>query len=231
VRLRLHGTLGECQEAARRLAEVFQVVAVSPPYPDRGPSTLVRVRRGAPLAVRIVTARGHRAPPGSFSLTPNGSSRGSTPSSPSVTIRASPGRHQRFVTTAQAVSRASVTIRPSPAAAPMDRNSNPSKQGGRYGPTVSRCYEPTATGWTLACPTVRHTPSSAWAPALARVARDVPVVPRRGVRGEDASSPRPGCRPARPEARGAARARCPAVKRECPAPRRSAGPRGKPIRA
>jgi len=43
MKLRLHGTPGECQEAARRLAEVSQVVAVSPPYPDRGPSTLVRV--------------------------------------------------------------------------------------------------------------------------------------------------------------------------------------------
>ena len=43
MKLRLHGTPPECQEAARRLAEVFQVVAVSPPYPDRGPSTLVRV--------------------------------------------------------------------------------------------------------------------------------------------------------------------------------------------
>jgi hypothetical protein len=38
-------TLGgvEFAEAARRLGEVFQVVAVSPPYPDRGPSSLVRV--------------------------------------------------------------------------------------------------------------------------------------------------------------------------------------------
>ncbi len=43
MKLRLHGTSAECQEAARRLAEVFQVVAVSPAYPDRGPSTLVRV--------------------------------------------------------------------------------------------------------------------------------------------------------------------------------------------
>jgi hypothetical protein len=43
VRLRLHGTPAECDQAARRLAEVFDVVAVSPPYPDRGPSRLVRV--------------------------------------------------------------------------------------------------------------------------------------------------------------------------------------------
>ena len=43
MKLRLHGTAAECAEAARRLAQVFQVVAVSPPYPDRGPSSLVRV--------------------------------------------------------------------------------------------------------------------------------------------------------------------------------------------
>jgi hypothetical protein len=43
VRLRLHGTPAECDQAARRLAEVFDVVAVSGPYPDRSPSRLVRV--------------------------------------------------------------------------------------------------------------------------------------------------------------------------------------------
>jgi hypothetical protein len=43
VKLRLHGTPAECQAAARRLAEVFDVVAVSGPYPDRGRSVLVRV--------------------------------------------------------------------------------------------------------------------------------------------------------------------------------------------
>jgi hypothetical protein len=43
VRLRLHGTPAECDHAARRLAEVFDVVSVSGPYPDRGPSRLVRV--------------------------------------------------------------------------------------------------------------------------------------------------------------------------------------------
>jgi hypothetical protein len=42
VKLRLHGTPTECDQAARRLAEVFDVVAVSGPYPDRGPSRLVR---------------------------------------------------------------------------------------------------------------------------------------------------------------------------------------------
>jgi hypothetical protein len=43
VRLRLHGPPAECETAARRLAEVFDVVAVSGPYPDRGPGRLVRV--------------------------------------------------------------------------------------------------------------------------------------------------------------------------------------------
>ena len=43
MKLRLHGTAAECAEATRRLAQVFQVVSISPPYPDRGPGTLVRV--------------------------------------------------------------------------------------------------------------------------------------------------------------------------------------------
>jgi hypothetical protein len=43
VKLRLHGTVAEAAEAADRLTRVFQVVSVSPPYPDRGASVLVRV--------------------------------------------------------------------------------------------------------------------------------------------------------------------------------------------
>jgi hypothetical protein len=43
VKLRLQGTRQEVTEAARRLVEVLDVVAVSPPYPDRGASVLVRV--------------------------------------------------------------------------------------------------------------------------------------------------------------------------------------------
>jgi Protein of unknown function (DUF3970) len=43
VKVRLHGTREEVAEATRRLAEAFQVVAVSRPYPDRGRSVLVRV--------------------------------------------------------------------------------------------------------------------------------------------------------------------------------------------
>ena len=43
MKLRLHGTPAECDQAARRLAEAFDVVAVSGSYPDRGASRLVRV--------------------------------------------------------------------------------------------------------------------------------------------------------------------------------------------
>jgi hypothetical protein len=43
MKLRLHGTPAECDQAACRLAEVFDVASVSGPYPDRGPSRLVRV--------------------------------------------------------------------------------------------------------------------------------------------------------------------------------------------
>ena len=43
MKVRLHGTREEVAEATRRLVEVLDVVAVSGPYPDRGPSVLVRV--------------------------------------------------------------------------------------------------------------------------------------------------------------------------------------------
>jgi hypothetical protein len=43
MKLRLHGTRQEVAEATRRLLEVLDVVAISPPYPDRGASLLVRV--------------------------------------------------------------------------------------------------------------------------------------------------------------------------------------------
>jgi hypothetical protein len=43
VKVRLHGTHQEVTEATRRLVEVFDVVAVSQPYRDRGASVLVRV--------------------------------------------------------------------------------------------------------------------------------------------------------------------------------------------
>jgi hypothetical protein len=43
VKIRLEGTPTECDQAAPRLAEVFDVVSVSDPYPNRGRSQLVRV--------------------------------------------------------------------------------------------------------------------------------------------------------------------------------------------
>jgi hypothetical protein len=43
VKLRLWGTREEVAQATRRLVEVFDVLAVSDPYPDRGASVLVRV--------------------------------------------------------------------------------------------------------------------------------------------------------------------------------------------
>ena len=43
MKLRLHGTHQEITEATRRLVEALDVLAVSPPYPDRGASVLVRV--------------------------------------------------------------------------------------------------------------------------------------------------------------------------------------------
>ena len=43
MKIRLEGTRQECEQAAPRLAEVFDVVSVSDPYPNRGRSLLVRV--------------------------------------------------------------------------------------------------------------------------------------------------------------------------------------------
>jgi hypothetical protein len=43
VKVRLHGTLTEVIEATRRLLKVFEVGAVSQPYPNCGNSVLVRV--------------------------------------------------------------------------------------------------------------------------------------------------------------------------------------------
>jgi hypothetical protein len=43
MKLRLHGTRAEVAEATRRLGQVLEVVAVSPPHPDRGASVLFRV--------------------------------------------------------------------------------------------------------------------------------------------------------------------------------------------
>jgi hypothetical protein len=56
MKLRLHGTGDEVAEVIRRLVEVLDVVSVSPPYPDRGASVLVRVylevRRDHPASDR-----------------------------------------------------------------------------------------------------------------------------------------------------------------------------------
>jgi hypothetical protein len=43
MKLRRHGTPAECEAAAWRLVEVFDVVSVSGPSPDRGRSVLVQV--------------------------------------------------------------------------------------------------------------------------------------------------------------------------------------------
>jgi hypothetical protein len=43
VKIRLEGTQEECEQAAPRLAELFDVVSVSDPYPNRGRTLLVRV--------------------------------------------------------------------------------------------------------------------------------------------------------------------------------------------
>lgn len=53
-KIRLEGTRQECEQAAPRLAEVFDVVSVSDPYPNRGRSLLVRVY----VEVRLGPQRG-----------------------------------------------------------------------------------------------------------------------------------------------------------------------------
>ncbi len=53
VKIRLEGTPEECQQAAPRLAEVFEVVSISDPYPNRGRSRLVRVY----LEIRLASER------------------------------------------------------------------------------------------------------------------------------------------------------------------------------
>jgi hypothetical protein len=49
MKIRLHGTAKETGEAAERLAQVFTVLSVSEPYPDRERSVLVRVYAEARL--------------------------------------------------------------------------------------------------------------------------------------------------------------------------------------
>jgi len=63
VKVRLHGTPAEVAEATRRLLQVLEVVSVSPPYPDRGASVLVRVYLEVRLDLPDAT-RSTGAPPG-----------------------------------------------------------------------------------------------------------------------------------------------------------------------
>lgn len=51
VKIRLHGTRGECEVAAARIGQALNVVSVSEPYPDRGRSVLVRVYLEARIPV------------------------------------------------------------------------------------------------------------------------------------------------------------------------------------
>ena len=43
MKIRLHGTAEECEEAVELLGSIMLVRSVSDPYPDRGRSVLVRV--------------------------------------------------------------------------------------------------------------------------------------------------------------------------------------------
>jgi hypothetical protein len=72
VKVRLHGTREDVVEATRRLIEVFDVVAVSEPYRDRGTSVLVCVylevrldpaSPGPPAGPGRPARRARRAPP------------------------------------------------------------------------------------------------------------------------------------------------------------------------
>jgi len=49
----MEGTAEECQQATPRLAELFDVVSISDPYPNRGQSRLVRVY----LEIRLADQR------------------------------------------------------------------------------------------------------------------------------------------------------------------------------
>lgn len=43
MKIRLYGTPEECEEAVGLLGSIMLIRSVSEPYPDRGPSVLVRV--------------------------------------------------------------------------------------------------------------------------------------------------------------------------------------------
>ncbi|TDX84974.1 hypothetical protein [Amycolatopsis arida] len=52
MKLRLTGTLAELSEAAALLGEVFELLEVSEPYPNRGTSKLYRLYVDADLPTR-----------------------------------------------------------------------------------------------------------------------------------------------------------------------------------
>lgn len=55
MKIRLHGLMEECADAASRIGTVTDVLDVSSPYPDRPPSRLVRVY----MEVRLAPPRGY----------------------------------------------------------------------------------------------------------------------------------------------------------------------------
>ena len=59
MKVRLHGTPAEVDQATLRLVEILDVGSVSEPYPDRGASVLVRVY----LEIRLCPAAS-ATPPG-----------------------------------------------------------------------------------------------------------------------------------------------------------------------
>jgi hypothetical protein len=70
VKVRLHGTPAEVAEATRRLGQVLDVVVVSDPYPDRGPSRLVRVYLEIRLDGPVSRTTGRRVADGPLATRP-----------------------------------------------------------------------------------------------------------------------------------------------------------------
>ena len=58
MKIRLHGTAKECDQATQLLGETLNIVSVSDPYPDRGHSRLVRIY----VEVRLVPERAMPTP-------------------------------------------------------------------------------------------------------------------------------------------------------------------------
>jgi hypothetical protein len=70
VKIRLEGTPQECQQAGPQLAELFEVVSISDPYPNRGRSRLVRIH----LEIRLGEQR-HADPDGAAEQRPRATIR------------------------------------------------------------------------------------------------------------------------------------------------------------